>query len=202
MPLLITLALLASAAPASADDFQFSSPDARREMQAFGTCVADVSTEKAARTLAMDLHSESYRSAIRNLADRNSDCLRGRDVNKIRFNQLLFAGAMAERLMLRDQPPLNVRLARAAAQPAPPARGVVDRMAICVVRSAPDETARLFATEVASDAEAQALKALDVAINLCWPARRQLQTNPEGLRAMLATAAFRNVHPVALAEKK
>ena len=119
----------------------------------------------------------------------------------MRSSRLLFAGAIAERLLARDPAPLNARLVRAAARAAPPARSPSDAIAICIVRSAPDETARLFASEVASDAEAQAARALDVAVRLCSQGQRPLVTNVEGLRAMLATAAFRNVDPVALAER-
>jgi hypothetical protein len=62
-----------------------------------------------------------------------------------------------------------------------------------VVRSAPDDVARLFATEVASDAERAAAKALQVASDACARNQARLETTPEGLRSMLATAAFRTV---------
>jgi len=184
-----TLALLPAAAPAQ--PAEGSSPGARRAVQQFGACVADQSSEKAARTLAMDFRSPTYRSALANLARANERCFGYRGA--MRSSGLLFAGAIAERLMARDPAPLNARLVRAAARPAPPARSPSDAIAICVVRSAPDETARLFATEVASEAEAKAAGALGIAVRLCSQGQRPLVTNVEGLRGMLATAAFRNV---------
>ena len=187
--------------PASlqAQPLQSSSRNARVQMQRFAACVADHSSEKAARTLAMDFRSVTYRSALRNLSSANAGCFPYR--GKMRSGSLLFAGGMAERLMQRDSRPLNVRLARAATQSAPPARSPTDAIAICVVRSAPDETARLFATEVASDAETEAAKALGLAVKLCSQGQPPLEANVEALRAMLATAAYRNVGQLAFAER-
>jgi hypothetical protein len=202
MRLMFGLLLLASVAPAAAQEMQSSSPAARKQMQAYGACVADGSPDKSARTLSTDFRTPDYRAALLTLNRNNLDCSRLLPRrSRMRSSSLLFAGAMAERLMARDPAPLNVRLAKAAMLPAPPFRSPTDVIAMCVVRSAPDETARLFATEVASEAEAQAVKALDLAVKLCSRGRPALQINTEGLRAMLATAAFRNVHPVALAER-
>lgn len=196
---LLATALALLSVPAAAQPVQSSSPGARRAVQQFGACVADHSTEKAARTLAMDFRSTTYRSALNNLARANEGCFGYRGA--MRSSRLLFAGAIAERLIERDPAPLNARLVRAAARAAPPARSPSDAIAICVVRSAPDETARLFASEVASDAEAQAVRALEIALRLCSQGQRPLATSAEGLRAMLATAAFRNLAPPALVER-
>jgi len=196
---LLSAALSLAAAPTAAQPAESSSPYARRVVQQFGACVADRSSAKAARTLAMDFRSPTYRLALNHLARANEGCFGYRGA--MRSSRLLFAGAIAERLLARDPSPLNARLVRAAARAAPPARSPSDAIAICVVRSAPDETARLFASEVASDAEAQAIKALDIAIRLCSQGQRPLLANAEGLRAMLATAAFRNVDPVATVER-
>lgn len=196
---MIAAALSLLPLPAEAQPATSSSPSARRQVQQFGACVADNSPEKSSRTLAMDFRSSTYRSALNNLARANEGCFGYRGA--MRASRLLFAGAIAERLVARDATPLNARLVRAAARPAPPARSPSDAVAMCVVRSAPDETARLFASAVASEAETQAAKALDVALRLCSQGQRPLVTIVEGLRAMLATAAFRNVDPVALAER-
>ena len=167
-----------------------SAPEARRAMHAFGACVADASPGKAARTLSMDFTTSTYRSALRNLASANASCLRE---GRMLSGGLLLAGAMAERLLEKDPSPLNARLARAAAASAPPARSPMDRIAICTVRSAPDEVARLFAAEVASGEEASAAAGLSVILRLCSADGPQLETTTEGLRSMLATAAFRSV---------
>jgi hypothetical protein len=180
-------------APAAAQapkPLEESSANARVQMARFATCVADRSPEKAARTISMDFRSTTYRSALKNLSDANRDCYGYRAT--MRAGGLSFAGALAERLLEREASPLNARIIRAdSAQTA--ARSPSDAIALCVVRSAPDDVARLFATEVASAAERDAVKALQVATDACARNQARLETTPEGLRAMLATAAFRTV---------
>lgn len=163
---------------------------ARRTMHAFGACAADQSAEKASETLVMDFTTSSYRLALRNLGRANESCLRN---GRMRAGGLLFAGAMAERLLMKDAVALNVRLARAAAGPAPTPRTRSDRVAICVVRSAPDDVAKLFAAPVASEEEAAAARALNLPATLCAEGGPQVEASVDGLRAMLATAAFRTV---------
>lgn len=176
--------------PAAAKPLEESSANARVQMERFASCVADRSPEKAARTISMDFRSTTYRSALRNLSDANRDCYGYRAT--MRAGGLSFAGAVAERLLERDTSALNARIIRAgSAQTA--ARSPSDAIALCVVRSAPDDVARLFATEVASAAERDAFKALQVASDACARNQARLETTPEGLRSMLATAAFRTV---------
>ena len=189
------IAISVAAAPALADDpkpLRESSATARQEMERFGTCVADRSPEKAAQTLSMDFRSTTYQSAMRNLARANEDCFR-RYRDAMRANNLSFAGTMAERLIERDTTPINVRIARTAHVPVPP-RTPSDAIAICVVRSAPDEVGKLFATEVASEGEQAAIKDLQFVTNLCSQGQPKLETTVEGMRAMLATAAFRTIN--------
>ena len=188
---LVGAALLATPALSQSGALSESSAGARHSLQRFATCVADRSPEKAAQTLQMDFTTSTYRSALRRLSEVNRDCFSRRGI--MRSATLGFAGALAERLLERDPAPLNVRLARAATMPATPARSASDAIAICVVRSAPDDVARLFATEIATPAESATAKALDVPVRLCSQRGPRLETNVEGLRAMLATAAFRTV---------
>ena len=179
--------------PAIAQDrkpLEESSANARVQMERFATCVADRSPEKAARTISMDFRSTTYRSALKNLADANRDCYGYRST--MRSGGLSIAGALAERLLERDASALNARIIRAGSVQTA-ARTPSDAIALCVVRSAPDDVARLFATEVASDAERDAVKALHVATGACARNQARLETTPEGRRAMLATAAFRTV---------
>ena len=183
---------------ASAQPVAQSSAAARVAMHRFGACVADRSPAKAAQTLATDFRTTPYRLALRALANNNRDCFRS---GRMRSAGLAFAGAIAERLLLRDPAPLNARLVRAAARPGPPPLGSADSIAICVVRSTPDDVARLFATDVASAAEAASVASLQVAVNLCSQGKPRLETNVEGLRAMLATASFRTLGAPAAAER-
>ena len=194
-------ALIATSLPISAQTTD-STSEARQQMQAYGACVADRSPAKAAQTLSSDFRTQKYHLAMRALNDNNRDCSRLLPRrSKMYSSSLLFAGAMAERLMKSGSKPLNVRLAEASKQPAPPPYSPTDTIAMCVVRSAPDETARLFASEVGSADETAAAAALATAVRLCARSGPELRANVEGLRAMLATAAFRNVAPAASARK-
>jgi hypothetical protein len=197
-----TLILIAGVvgAPAMAQagkPFEESSANARVQMERFASCVADRSPEKVARTISMDFRSTTYRSALRNLADANRDCYGYRST--MRAGGLSFAGALAERLIERDATPLNARIVRATHVSVPP-RTPSDAIAICVVRSAPDEVSRLFVADVASEAEKSAIKELQFVTGLCSENKPELQATIEGMRAMLATAALR-VASAAVAEK-
>lgn len=165
---------------------------AREVMDAFGRCVARYSAARAAETLVMDFTTRAYRTRLRQLAEANREsCFRRR--GRMRADNLLFAGGIAEGLLARDSTPLNVRLARAALGAPPPSFSASDRIAVCVVRSVPDDVARLFATEVASEAETAALAPVAPVVAACNRTGRPFSATHPGLRAILATAAFRSV---------
>jgi hypothetical protein len=158
----------------------------------FGVCVADASPGKARDALTMDFTSPAYRRAMDVLIQNNGQCFGRR--GQFRGSRLLLAGRMAERLLTREtMPPLNARLARAAMTPAVPARSENDAMAICIVRSAPDEVATLLSSDVASPAEKAAIDTLLPIAPRCWQGKGQLTLNPIEFRASVATAAFRSV---------
>jgi len=174
--------------------------EARAAIHAFGRCVARHSPALAAETLAGDFTTRAYRSRLRVLARVNESCFRER--GSMRSDPLLFAGAIAEALLADDPAALNVRLARAATGPATPAWSPTDRIAICVVRSVPDDVARLFAAGVASAAETAAMDAIEPVLSACNRTGRPLAVSHAGLRAMLATAAFRSVRGAAPAGER
>ena len=166
----------------------------RSAIKAYGQCVAQRSPEMAAETLVEDFTSRSYQSKLRLLSRNNESCFRAR--GRMRSANVLFAGAIAEGLLARDDGPLNARLAQAAQQPATPAYSPSDQVAICVVRSMPDQVAQLLAAEPASDGETSAADALAPAVELCGRGGPRLRLSVAGLRAILATAAFRSVRSV------
>lgn len=168
-----------------------TSPEGLQAIQRFGACAADASPERAARALRMDFRSNGYRKALKTISDNNRRCFkRGR----MRSNSLLFAGALAERLLTTEPLSLNKRLAAAAAKPFEASFGPSDKLATCVVRSMPDEAAAVFATPAGTPEEAKAVGALDVGVRGCAKAvGKQVDISPAGLRAILATAAFRVV---------
>ena len=178
------------------DDVPVSTAEARVAMQRFGACVAQRSERLAADTLGSDFTTQTYRSRLQRLVRSNEDCFREGGRRMLSSN-LLFAGAIAEALVERDSQPLNVRLARAAMQPAPRAYSPGDQIAICVVRSLPDEVGRLMATGVGEPEEAAAVAALAPALAACAPPNRRVESNDAGLRAILAIAAYRSINGAA-----
>lgn len=171
-----------------------SSPEALRTIQSFGSCIADASTAKAAQTLAGDFRTPAYRRGIDQLVEANRLCAASRGWSRMRASRLLLAGAIAERLIERDGKPVNVELTKAAAKPAASSYSPTDTAAMCVVRSVPDDVAKLFATEVATDAEKSAADAVQPVMERCLPSTSSVSITTDGLRAMLATAAFRSIH--------
>lgn len=170
-----------------------STEEARAAVNAFGLCVARLSTRMATETLGMDFRTRAYQSRLRTMANNNREsCFRRR--GRMRTSNLIFAGGIAEGLLRRDPVPLNVRLARSALRPAIPTFSPSDAIAVCVVRSVPDEVARLFETEVASEAESEAIAEIVPIVEACNQTGRPFSSNHPGLRAILATAAFRSVH--------
>ena len=176
------------------DEFRVPTPAARTELHRFAACVAERSRDLAVETLRRDFTTARYRNALRSLARNNESCFRRRSLYA---SGLPFAGSLAEHLLNRDPAPLNVRLARSADQPAPRPFSATDRVSLCVVRSVPDDVARLLATEIGSEAESQAVAALGLAVRVCSQGGPRLVTPAAGLRAIVATAAFRTLHSAA-----
>ena len=177
------------------DNVPVSTTEARVAMQRFGTCVSERSERLAAETIGSDFTTQSYRTRLHRLVRANEDCFR-QGGRRMLSSNLLFAGAIAEAMIERDAQPLNVRLARAAMQPATRAYSASDQVAICVVRTLPDEVGRLMATDVGSTEEEAAAAALTPALTAC-ASNRRVETNSAGLRAILATAAYRSINGAA-----
>lgn len=187
-----TISALAVFAPATAAPKEpwglDPSPTERAAMAEFGRCAAKASPAKAHSVLTSDFRTKAYRDGLKLLAKVNESCFqRGR----MRAGGLTFAAAMAEAMLLKDETPLNVRLARAGLGKAAPTFAPSDAMAMCVARSAPDQVGALFGTPIASEAETGAAEALSAAVRLCTPKGVSVDIQPYGLRAILATASYR-----------
>ena len=167
-------------------------PEALIAAHDFGACVADASAVVATELLTRDFTSRAYDRGLRRLTSDNRDCFERR--GSMRAGSLPIAGAIAERLIERAGEPVNVRLARAALRPATPGYSPSDRAAICVVRSVPDDVARLFATEPTGEAEAAVADTLRPVLGACLGSQRPIEATAAGLRAILATAALREIH--------
>ncbi len=185
----LTLMLAVQGQPAP----ERSSPAALRTIHSFGTCIADASTAKASAALASDFRTPAYRRSIDQLVEANRLCAASRGWSRMRASRLLLAGAIAERLIERDGKAVNRELAKAATKPAASSYSPTDSAAICVVRSVPDEVGKLFASEIATPGEVAAAAALTPVMSRCLN-NRPVEVSTDGLRAMLATAAFRSIY--------
>lgn len=172
------------------EEFGTASPVARAVLHGYAECVARRSPERAADTLRRDFTTRGYRTALLLLSRHNETCFRRRGA--LRANALPFAGSLAEHLLARDPAPLNARLVRAAASAVQPF-APTDRIALCVVRSVPDDVARLLSTDIGGSAEAEALQTLQMPVEICNRGGPRLELAPAAIRAMIATAAFRTV---------
>jgi hypothetical protein len=165
--------------------------EARQTLTRYAACVARQSPEKVASLLQQDFRTTAYQNGLRNLSRANEGCARQVGLRgSMRMNGLPFAGALAE-LMLRQGPEhLNKRLAKAIGRRKVETFGPSDQIAMCTVRSAPDDVAALFATDVGTTAEATASKKVEAVAKLCSKSVK-LETTTDGLRAIVATASYR-----------
>lgn len=166
-----------------------STPEARLALHEAAACLAQSSSNEARDLLKMDFRSKQYRTKMDRLFDNNRPCLRG--VRYLRSNRLLVAGDLAEHLFASAPQKLNVRLAAIPTDKPSKPRTDMDRVAMCVARSDPDNVARLFGTGVATASETTASGLLTPALNACNSTGKAISVSPSGLRAMLATASFR-----------
>jgi hypothetical protein len=169
-----------------------NSPEARSALHAYGACLVERNAPVAGGILQMDFTTRGYTDRLNRLMDANPNCF-NRAGTRMRFQKLGVAGAMAERLIEREGRALNTRLAQAARNQNAATYSPTDRIALCVVRSVPDQVAALFGSELASPVEIEAARALEPAFNACNQGRTRLSVTTAGARAMLATAAYRSL---------
>lgn len=167
----------------------------RAAVEAWTTCIADENRASVARTLARDFTSREYRTEMIRLAKTrvSGRCFAAMpgEYRRIELGGLPFAGGLAERLIEQDPAPLSARLLRAAAGRTPATYAPTDTIAQCVVRAAPRQSAALFAAPISTPEEERALAALAATVKGCTRGPRPVQASALGMRAMLATAAFR-----------
>ena len=191
MKLLTAASAFLMAAPLSAQGMD-AAPDplAVEAMLNYGHCVANFTPLGARKVLAMDFRTPEYGKALQRLARGHGRCA---PRSRIRFNGVLFAGAMAESLLESQGTPaqLSIPLAPNPARALIGARSPVEAMALCTVLRAPRETVGLLVTGPASADEGRAVKALTRHLDACLARGRQVQVNRPGLRSVLALAAWR-----------
>lgn len=179
---------------------QMSTPEARRVMAAYGQCAAELQPGEARRVLSMDFTQSRYRTALRMLSDdAQRQCARdsvGRG-SQMRGANILFAGAMAEALIEAEPAPLNARLAGRGGSGVK-SYSASDGVAMCLALSLPDQVGTLFASEPGSADEVAAGASLVEAMPACAQVLgidAKVEATLPGLRAMIATAAYRLLAP-------
>jgi hypothetical protein len=86
---------------------------------------------------------------------------------------------------------LEARIGASAEGPPIAARGEAEVMSLCTARAAPAGLGALFESKAGSAREDEAIQALMPHLSSCLAANVRLVTNPSGLRASLALAAWR-----------
>ncbi|MBX3562120.1 MAG: hypothetical protein KF780_09950 [Sphingomonas sp.] len=172
-----------------------------RSVHNYARCIARERTQRTRDVLAMDFRDGDYQRALRRLYDPEPRCQeqlgeqeRNRGI-RASFNQRLFAGRMAEALLVSDLDGSDLagRVALDPSRPSIEARNDEELMSLCTVRAAPAETAAIFATAPASAEEAAAVRAITPHIAGCLPAGSTGEFNRPAIRSMLALAAYRLV---------
>ena len=188
------VAAMLVAVPAAAQDDAVET-EARQALAEFAECIARTAPGESDRVLRMDFTTAVYRRALADLSRGEEDrCFNRFDT--MRAGNLLVAGSLAEHLLARDPAALSRNLVQVAQAAAIEPHSASDRIAVCTLRSMPDETATLFTTALGSDAETASYVNLMRVAELCRQAAeldREFYANPAGLRAMLATAAYRSI---------
>lgn len=185
----LLLSLLLAAAPVygtKADDLSVEA------MHNFGGCVVQYTPAGAREVLTMDFRTDEYREKLRRLAKGHSRCTT--PGTELRFNGVLFAGAMAEALLEEPGSKVLARLSVVDELTAPlAARSPLEAMALCGVITRPAAAARLLESKVASEKENEAIEALSPTLSACLSGADKAELNRPALRSVVALAAWRIV---------
>lgn len=193
-PGLLFLPLAALALPGPASAKPASSAVDIGTLHVIADCMVDRYGPGVRRLLALDYRSRAYSSALQTLAREGSRCTPFA-FGRLRSAGVLMAGAFAEKLLPRalGGSRLADRVAHDPSKPAVTARDDGEYLALCAVRTMPDEVAGLLATRPASEAERAAVAGLRPRLGSCLRAGAAARINAPGLRAILALAAYRLV---------
>ncbi|WP_448502071.1 hypothetical protein [Sphingomonas sp.] len=163
-------------------------------MRDFAACVVKRNPDEANNVLQMDFRSEEYPLALRKLALKEKRCLT-QDRANLQFGGLLFAGGMAEAVLLNEtgDAPFHERLLPVERRPAP--RGANEALVFCVVDAAPQQVTDVLRSVPGDEAESTAIAALLPALSSCMNEDEQASLNSRGMRSLLALAAYRLTRP-------
>lgn len=170
-----------------------STPNARIALAAYGACIADRSPQIAGEHIHL-FESQTFVRVIDAFGKSNDECRdslgKGSEIPfRMRGNATLFAGAIAERLLANDSQPLKNRFAHIAAQAPIQTKSPILGVAVCALRSDPDNAAAFLSSEIASEEEQANFTRLRPVGHLCSRGKLS-EVNVEGFRAVIAVAAF------------
>lgn len=190
----LSLAALAFSGPAAAKPAANPSAVDLGTLQLFAACMVDRYTPGVRKLLALDYRSRAYQHRLDTLMDEGGRCLPFA-FGRLRSSGVLIAGALAEASLpaALGGSRLAERVAYDPARPPVAARDDGEYLALCAVRTMPDEIAGLLATKPASDEERRAIAAIRPRLGPCLRAGAAARINTVGLRAILALAAYRLV---------
>ncbi|WP_265570534.1 hypothetical protein [Sphingomicrobium nitratireducens] len=185
--------LVLSSAAGAADKPVAAKSDAEvaQALQDVGHCVAASRPDLSAQYVTMDYKSDEYRKLGDKLGKAAARCKTYS--HGLRSSGVVFAASIAEGLLIKDAllGDLAAHTAYREDLPSIEVQSPADLMAYCIVRKAPGETAALLATDLVSDEELAAFKTLAPVLPTCVPADAKAEFTREGLRSLIALAAYR-----------
>ena len=162
------------------------------ELHNYSRCVVRDRPGRVQQVLAIGQDDPGYDAALEALTLQAAGCTRGR----LAAGGILFAGTLAEHLVVRRLGGRNLAAATGLDPAAPPlqASNGQEYMALCQVRAHPDKVAALFATQPGSREEARAMAAMQPDLQACLPQGVNASFNRPALRALLAMASLRLIN--------
>jgi hypothetical protein len=161
----------------------------------YSRCYAQNNGKKAEAALALVYLSPEQDAAVKKLNRSLADCLGFSGLN-IRFAAPAMVGGMAEQLVLGTYGDANLPRVAALTEDAMFASSFKPRndgedYAQCVVRSNPTGAFAAIRTDVGSDAETAAVKALVPVLGSCLVAGQNINLNNDTVRSIAAVGLYR-----------
>jgi len=184
---------VASSAPSAVAPLPFAFLTDNREdparlqtLWSFGQCAAQKDTARMFTFLKNGQFAKPNDPTVRLLIAANDRCVRSGET--LTFNQVYFAGAAAETIYRLSGFRFAERpISKADVQSLSSLKSKSVLMGACVAALQPRQVDALFATPIASAAEARIILSMREAVQTCLPG---VKRTPEMIRAVIAAGAF------------
>ena len=177
--------LLAAITAPQAEAPPTNDPVALAKMHDVAQCVVADKRKTVAKLLRDDWWTVSYVERLRDNA-RSKGCL---DRGVLRFNRMVFAGALAEQML--ESGSVNIATIASAEGAPVTARSPSEVMALCTVKAEPAKVSAMLGTTPGSAEERAAMRGLAPTLGDCLAEGAQATLNAAGTRSVLALAAWR-----------